>query len=95
MNPQEKLVWELEYDFASAYSVENLSTESLGKVVEWITTTGKGTWAYKEYVCARASDNGAFYYCILKATTKEQIQECMTGLQGRHPSSMLPYGGQV
>jgi hypothetical protein len=95
MNPQQTLDWELEYDFAEGYSVQNLSTESLMKVVEWITTTGKGKWAYKERVCARASDNGAFYYCILKATTAQQIRECMAGLQGKSLASMVPYGGDI
>jgi sphingomyelin phosphodiesterase acid-like 3 len=96
MNPQAELDWELEYQFTGAYSINDLSVDSLLKVVNWVTTTGIGSWAYKEKVGARASENGAFYYCILKATTTEQIQGCMAGLQGqRELASVLPYGGAV
>jgi sphingomyelin phosphodiesterase acid-like 3 len=96
MNPQTELQWKLEYSFRDAYSVDDLALQSLLKVVEWVTTTGEGTWRYKERVCSRAADNGAFYHCLLTATTTAQINECMAGLQSvRSLSRLLPYGGEI
>jgi sphingomyelin phosphodiesterase acid-like 3 len=94
MNPQDELSWQKEYDFRDAYAVDDLGTESLRSVVKWVTETGEGTWRYKERVSSRAADNGAFYHCILTATTVEQVQQCMATLQNvRSRASLVPYGG--
>jgi sphingomyelin phosphodiesterase acid-like 3 len=96
MNPQDNLRWELEYKFSDAYSVKELSVDNLLKVVKWVTETGEGMWRYKERVGARASENGAFYYCILKATTTEQIDHCMSKVaQPRSRANLLPYNDEV
>jgi hypothetical protein len=96
MNPQDKLTWQLEYEFANAYSVQELSVDSLQKVVKWVTETGEGMWRYKERVSARSSENGAFYYCILKATTNGQIDDCLSKVaQPRLLTSLLPYNDEV
>jgi sphingomyelin phosphodiesterase acid-like 3 len=93
MNPQDNLQWQKEYDFKEAYNVNDLGTDSLLTVVKWVTETGEGTWRYKERISSRAADNGAFYHCILTATTVEQVRQCMDGLQSvRSRSSLVPYG---
>ena len=88
MNPDE-LVWQREYSFTKAYNVEDVSRESVLKAVEWISSSGEGMWSYREKLGARASDHGSFYYCILRATTTEQVKECMKGLNSL--KSLSPY----
>ncbi|OHS96334.1 Ser/Thr protein phosphatase [Tritrichomonas foetus] len=93
MNPQDKLDWMLEYDFRKAYSVADISKDSLKKVINWISTTSEGRWRYKERVCSLAADNGLFYYCILTSTTEQQVKECL-GPSVKSISQYFPYGGQ-
>lgn len=93
MNPDE-LNWKLEYRFTDAYDVADLSKDNVLKVIKWVTETGEGMWRYKEKVCAMASDNGKFYYCILKATTVEQVKECMGSLAASR-KSLSPYDDEM
>lgn len=91
MNP-ENLKWELEYEFTKAYNVKDLSRNSLLQTVDWISHTGEGKWCYREKIGARADDHGSFYYCILQATTVEQVKECMKGLNSL--KGLTPYDGR-
>jgi sphingomyelin phosphodiesterase acid-like 3 len=93
MNPQDRLDWRMEYGFADAYGVTDLGFENLLKVIKWVTETGEGMWRYKERIAARASDNGRFYYCILKATTAEQVKECMIGVDSA--KKLSPYNDEI
>lgn len=95
MNPQNELNWEIEYSFNDAYDQKDLSISSIGKVVDWIKTTGKGRWSYIEKITSLATENGKFYYCILTCTTSEEIAKCIEPLNGDNSiSKFFPYNGE-
>ena len=79
MNPDE-LTWKTLYRFSEAYKVPDVTKDSLLKVIKWVSETSEGMWRYREKVTAMAMDHGSFYYCLLKATTAEQVKNCMKGL---------------
>jgi sphingomyelin phosphodiesterase acid-like 3 len=81
MNPQDSLDWQLEYQFSAAYGVPDLSTGNLGRVVRWIRETGEGMWRYMERTAARAEGHAKFFYCVLNAVSKEDIDKCTGALQ--------------
>ena len=89
LNPQTELTWQKEYTFNDVYG-KNITMKELNRAIDWIRSTGEGSWRYREFTYTRSEDHISFFYCILKAVTKEETEQCLSGVT---PQSIHPYGG--
>ena len=89
LNPQTELNWQKEYSFTNVYGGNLISMEQINEAVNWIRTTGEGSWRYREFTYTRAEEHLSFFLCILKSMTTEAAQKCVSEV---NPLSISPYG---
>jgi hypothetical protein len=75
-NPKGDLPWKLEYDFKTAYGVNDGSPENIAKAAEFARDDVIGKWEYHGRLYNQAIENGGFYYCVLTCLTADEIFEC-------------------
>ena len=91
LNPQDELKWQKEYSYNDVYG-KNITMKEINKAIDWIRNTGEGAWRYREFTYTRAEDHLSFFYCILKAVTKAETEQCLNGV---NTHSIHPYGGDI
>jgi sphingomyelin phosphodiesterase acid-like 3 len=79
-NPTGDMPWKLEYDFKSAYGVDDVSPSSMVKAAMYARDDEAGKWLYQSRIYNQAIRNGGFYYCALTCTTPDEILDCQKTL---------------
>ncbi|EAX86868.1 Ser/Thr protein phosphatase, putative [Trichomonas vaginalis G3] len=92
MNPDSPK-WEVEYKFRDAYKVKDLSKKSLNDATRYIRSKGSVIWSYRGYIYSQAEKYNPFFYCALRALTKEDVFKCSLDLNV-NLSSIMPYSNR-
>lgn len=73
INPQFEIIFQPK----GPKEITGINKETLQRVIEWVSSTTEGRWAFKQRSMTHGEENGVFNNCLHTCTTVEQVFKCL------------------